>query len=151
MEKFIIDVIVGLVVALLILVAKWQWPLIKSLFDEESRRQAAQIAGTWDATEDFSGSKTQDTFTMEINCRGGRVSGTHTCLTGPDQGKRFDIEGRYKDQVLTFAWMPSSREALESGTITAKLTQDRLLEGHGLYIEPHDGKVYTSAFSAKKH
>ena len=150
MEKFIIDVAVGLVVALLTLVAKWQWPLIKSLFDEESRRLAAQVAGTWDANEQFSGSNTQNTYAMEVNCRGGRVTGMHTCLNGPDQGKKFDLVGTYKDQILTFAWMPSSREALESGTVTARLVQDKQLEGHGLYIEPQDGKVYTSTYSAKK-
>jgi hypothetical protein len=149
-EKFIFDVAVGLVVALLSLVAKWQWPLIKSLFDAESRRQGAQISGVWKAIESFSGTNTQDTFSMEVTCRGGKVTGTHTCLTGPDEGKKFDIRGNYKDQVLTFAWMPSSREALESGTVTAKLAKDRRLEGHGLYIEPDDGKVYTSTFVADK-
>jgi hypothetical protein len=149
-EKFIFDVAVGLVVALLSLFAKWQWPLIRSLIDAESRRQGAQISGTWKAIEDFSGSSTQDTFTMELTCRGGKVTGTHTCLTGPDEGKKFDIRGSYKDQILTFTWMPSSREALESGTVTAKLTQDRRLEGHGLYIEPNDGRVYPSTFAADK-
>jgi hypothetical protein len=150
MEKLIFDVIVGLVVALLTLIAKWQWPLIKSLFDEESRRQARQIDGTWNATEDFSGSNTQNTYTMKINCRGGRVTGINTCLSGPDQGKDFDTEGAYKDQILTFTWMPSSREVLESGTVTVKLERDKLLVGHGLYIEPADGKVYTSIFKATK-
>jgi hypothetical protein len=149
MEKFIYDVIVGLLVAFLTLVAKWQWPLIKSLLTEESRRQAKQINGAWDVTEDFTDA-TQDTFTMELNCKGGRVTGTHTCLAGPDQGQTFDIEGTYKDQILSFTWMPKNRAALESGTVTAKLTHDRQLEGHGLYIEPSDGKVYTSNFIAKK-
>lgn len=150
MEKFFFDVLVGLAVATLTWVVKWQWPFIRSLFDAESRRQASQIKGTWQATEFFSGSKTQDTFTMEIDCRGGRVTGTHTCLSGPDEGKKFDIDGTYKDLILNFTWVPSNREELESGTITAKLAQDRLLEGHGLYIEPDDGKVYTSDFTANK-
>jgi hypothetical protein len=73
MEKFAYDVLVGLLVAFLTLVAKWQWPLITSLFEsEEVSRLARQISGTWDATEDFTGSSTTDTFAMEINCRGGR-------------------------------------------------------------------------------
>ena len=87
---------------------------------------------------------------MEINCKGGQVTGTHTCLTGPDEGQKFDIAGTYKDQILTFTWMPSNRTVLESGTVTARLVKDRQLEGHGLYIEPADGKVYTSNFTANK-
>lgn len=85
---------------------------------------------------------------MKIKCRGGKVTGTHTCLTGPDEGKIFDLSGSYKDQVLTFAWVPNSREALESGTVTAILAQDKRLVGHGLYIEPGDRKVHTSTYIA---
>jgi hypothetical protein len=149
-DQFVFDVAVGLAVAVLTLVGKWQWPLIKSVFDAEGRRLAAQVNGRWKAIEAFSGSSTTDTFTMDIVCRSQRVTGTHTCLTGPDEGKRFDIVGTYKDQILTFTWAPSSREALESGTVTAKLVEDKVLRGHGLYIEPKDGLVYTSVFSAAK-
>jgi hypothetical protein len=87
---------------------------------------------------------------MVLSCRGGVVTGTHTCLSGPDQGRVFELQGSYKDLILTFAWFPSSREALESGTVTAKLVQDGVLAGHGLYIEPGDGKVYTSTYSARR-
>lgn len=147
---FAFGMAVGLVTSIVVAIAKWQWPLIKSVFDAEGRRVAEQISGEWNATEIFSGSASTDTFTMRIICRSGRVTGMHTCLSGPDVGKSFDITGTYKDQVLSFTWAPSSRAALESGTVTAKLSQDKLLEGHGLYIEPADGKVYTSTFTATK-
>jgi hypothetical protein len=150
MGQFIFDVVVGLVVAAISIVAKWQWPLIKSLFDEESRRQARQVSGTWNAVEYFLGSSAKDTFKMEIICRGGRVTGTHTCLSGPDIDKKFNIEGTYKDQILSFVWKPTDDSALESGTVTARFVQDKRLEGHGLYIEPEDGKVYTSKFDATR-
>lgn len=149
-ESFILDVAAGLMVALLSLVAKWQWPLIRSLFDEESRRQAEQVSGSWKATEVFHDSDSQNTYAMQLNCRSGQVTGSHSCLTGPDEGKTFKIHGTYKDRVLTFAWAPNSREELESGTVTAILDQDRHLAGHGLYIEPVDGKVHTSTYIATK-
>lgn len=150
-EKLIFDVVAGLLVALLLLVGKAQWPLIRNLFDAESRRQAKQISGTWKATEVFHDSRSQNTYTMHIKCRGGQVTGTHVCLTGPeDEGKTFDLRGTYKDRILTFAWAPSSREELESGTVTAILDQDRHLAGHGLYIEPADGKVHTSTYTATR-
>jgi hypothetical protein len=149
-EKLILDVVAGLLVALLSLVGKAQWPLIRNLFDDESRRQAKQISGTWKATEVFHDSRSQNTYTMHVKCRGGQITGTHVCLTGPDAGKTFDLRGTYKDRVLTFAWTPSSREELESGTVTAILDQDRHLAGHGLYIEPADGKVHTSTYTATR-
>lgn len=98
-EKFAFDVTVGLVVALLTLIAKWQWPLIRSLFDEESRRLAAQVAGRWKASELFADTK-MNTYTMEIKCRAGQVTGTHICLSGPDEGKTFDLRGSYKIRCL---------------------------------------------------
>ena len=149
-EKIVLDVFVGAIVAILGVIAKWQWPFIRSLFDEESRRQAAQVSGLWEAIEQFPASHTQNKYTMHVKCRGGRVSGQHVCIDGPDKGKTFDLNGSYKDQILTFTWAPFDREALESGTVTARLSKDKLLQGHGLYIEPDDGKVYTSTYTATK-
>lgn len=149
-ESFAIDVAAGLLVALLSLVAKWQWPLIRSLFDAERRRQAAQVSGSWKATEVFLDTNSQNTYAMHLHFRGDQVTGTHVCLTGPDEGRTFDLRGTYKDRVLTFAWTPSSRAELESGTVTAILDQDRHLTGHGLYIEPADGKVHTSTYTATR-
>lgn len=150
MEKFLLDVLVGLVVAVLSLIAKWQVPFFRSLIDAESRRQAKQINGNWRATEEFSGSRDKDTFAMTLSCRGSRVTGSHIGLTGPDQGRRFDISGSYKDQILNFTWTPDNKTALESGTVTARLVSDGRLEGHGLYIETDDGRVYTSIFTAHR-
>ena len=149
-ENLIVDVIVGGVIALFGIIAKWQWPVVRSLFDEESRRQAAQISGSWKATEVLSKSKEQNEYRMDIGCRGGQVTGKHTCTKGPDEGKAFDLKGTYKDLILAFTWMMSNREGLESGTVTVKLSEDKKLGGHGLYIEPDDGKVYTSTFTATK-
>ena len=149
-EKFLLDVLVGLVVAGLSLIAKWQAPYIRSLFDAESRRLADQINGDWRVSEFFSGSRETDTFTMTLSCHGSRVTGNHVGLAGPDAGRRFDISGSYKDQILSFTWMPDNRSALESGTVTARLVRDKRLEGHGLYIEPADGRVYTSTIVADK-
>lgn len=155
-EKLVVDVIVGGVVALLGIIAKWQWPAIRSLFDEESRRQAAQVSGSWESTESFPATSSQNPssqnkYAMDISCRGGQVTGKDICIEGFDKGKSFELRGTYKDQILTFTWRPHLREALESGTVTARLTKDKRLEGHGLYIEPDDGKVYTSTFTATKN
>jgi hypothetical protein len=93
---------------------------------------------------------TQDTYILEINPKGRRITGTLKDFVGPDKGYEFDIEGTFKDLILTFMWTKKGPRSLESGTTTAKLVQDgSQLEGHGLYIEPDDGKVYTSTFTAK--
>lgn len=153
MEKLFYDLTVGvsagLLTAFVALIAKWQWPLIQSWFDKEIRRQAALIEGEWETTEVFTASNTQGTYVLKIDSKGRRVTGTLTGLTGPDQGTRFDIEGTFKDLILTFVWRKRGPRALESGTTAAKLVRDGEFEGHGLYIEPNDGKVYTSIFTAK--
>jgi hypothetical protein len=153
MEKLFYDLTVGVssgvLTAALALVANWQWPLIQSWFDKEIRRQARLIEGQWETTEVFTASNTQGTYTLEINSKGRRVTGTLRGLTGPDQGTEFDVEGTFKDLILTYVWTKRGPRALESGTTTAKLVRDGELEGHGLYIEPGDGKVHTSTFTAK--
>jgi hypothetical protein len=149
MHAFILDVAAGLFTGFLTLVATWQWPLIKSLFDRESRRQAKQIAGQWTARETFADG-THDEFLLEIDCVSGRVTGAHSCMAGVDQKKQFPLVGTYKDQIVNFTWMPRDHSLLESGTVTARLVRDGELDGHGLYIEPTDGKVYASAYSARK-
>jgi len=149
MDTFAIGVISGLVVAFLLWLAKWQSPMIRSLFDVESRRQAKQLTGIWDAQELFIDG-TEDTFRMTLECKGGQVKGRHDCLTGHDAATAYDIVGTYKDLILTFHWKPIDIESLESGTVTVRLIKDHELEGYGLYVEPDDGKVYTSTFRASK-
>jgi len=150
MADILHDTLITIIVALLTLVASWQWRFIKSLFDAEIRRQSKQIIGKWNVIETFNDG-TEDNFTMELNCRGGKVTGTHYCNSGFDEGKEYDINGMYKDHILSFKWMPKDSEMLESGTVTVLLLpNNKLLDGHGLYIEPDDGKVYTSTFKASK-
>jgi hypothetical protein len=61
------DVIIGTVVAPITIVAQWQWHIVRSLFDQESRRQAAQINGEWDALELF-GMNGNSFLGMHGNC-----------------------------------------------------------------------------------
>jgi hypothetical protein len=148
-KTILVEVIVGAILAVLGAIVKWQWPLIRSLFDAESRRQASQIEGSWNGHEHFAdGAK--DDFILKISCRSGIVKGTHYCVGGYDQHKEYEAEGRYKDHILSLRWAPKSKSALESGAIAARLVSDGKLEGHGLYVEPLDGRVYTSKFSATK-
>lgn len=143
------DLSIGVIGGLLLLFLQWSWPWLQGIFDKDLRRQAKQISGSWAATEDFQGSSETDTFRIEISCTGGRVSGKYICLTGPDAGETFSIHGTFKDQILTFLWSKEGNRAIESGTVTARLTTAKQLEGHGLYIEPGDEKVYPSNFFAK--
>lgn len=149
MWPFVLNVTAGLFTAFLILIIKWQWPFIQSLFDAESRRQARQISGIWTAQEIFADG-TQDEFLLEIHCVGGRVTGTHRCLAGFDHKKEFPFVGTYKDHVLALTWMPKDHALLESGTVAGRLLRDGELEGHGLYVEPVDGKIYVSTYKARK-
>lgn len=112
---------------------------------------ASQIEGEWDVTEIFEGPVPGvGKYTMRIQCQRGRVTGTYSCNSGPDkEGLEYNIEGTYKNQILSIIW--TSNETIESGTITARrLVGDPVLVGHGLFIEPKDGNVYTSKFEAKK-
>jgi len=149
MAKLAYDLVVAVLGGLLLLLLQQSWPRLQSIFDKDLRRQAKQISGPWDATEIFLGSNETDTFKMDITCVGGRVTGKYNCLTGPDAGETFSIQGTFKDQILTFIWSKEGNRAIESGTVTARLTTGKQLEGHGLYIEPGDEKVYPSKFFAK--
>ena len=149
MAKLAYDLVVAVLGGLLLLLLQQSWPRLQSIFDKDLRRQAKQISGPWDATEIFLGSNETDTFKMDITCVGGRVTGKYNCLTGPDAGDTFSIHGTFKDQILTFIWSKEGNRAIESGTVTARLTTGKQLEGHGLYIEPGDEKVYPSKFFAK--
>jgi hypothetical protein len=149
LDVFIIGLASGLTVALLLWIFKIQSHFFKNLFDEESRRQAKQINGEWKASETFADG-TIDSFKLELKCIGGKVDGRQDCLTGHDEGKSYRIEGTYKDHILNFTWIPLNEQSIESGTVTARLIKDHNLDGHGLYIEPDDGKVYTSKFMAEK-
>jgi hypothetical protein len=149
MAKPAYDLIVGVIGGFVVLLLQRSWPWLQSVFDGDLRRQAKQIEGSWEATENFQGSGETGTFRIEISCVGGRVSGKYICLTGPDAGEPFSLHGTFKDQILTFLWSKEGNRATESGTVTAKLTTAKELEGHGLYFEPGDGKVHPSIFFAK--
>jgi hypothetical protein len=153
MEKLFYDLTIGVasgvLTSALALASKQQWPLIQSWFDPEIRRQAKMIQGQWTTTEAFLASKTQGTYSLTIKPKGRRITGSLRGLEGPDPDADFDIEGTFKDLILTFTWRKKGLHALESGATTAKLVREGTLEGHGLYIEPRDGKVHTSTFRAE--
>jgi hypothetical protein len=156
MEHYVfVDLIVGvasgLITAVLSLAIRTNASLVRSWFDSEMRRQAAIITGRWIATETFADLSTKDIFTMDLKCRGRRVTGTLLCTEGYDKNESYEFEGVFRDLILTFMWKKKGKGALESGTVTARIPYPRegVLEGYGLYFEPDDGKVYASTFNAE--
>lgn len=123
--------------------------LFRSWRNKDIEEIAKHIDGRWNATEVFSDDGSKAIFSMEFKCIGTQVTGVFLGVSGKvDKGSEFDLSGSFKDRVLSFTW--KKRNSLESGTVTVLLTRDNELEGHGLYVNPKDGKVYHSKFSAKK-
>jgi|BogFormECP12_OM1_1039635.scaffolds.fasta_scaffold71132_1 hypothetical protein len=140
-------------VLLTVLERKFWWNFVIGKLTKEARRQSKQISGKWKTKEDFNSAdfpKDICMYDMELICNGGIVKGTQTCVDGYDKGKTYVVTGTYKDQILNLAWTRKDMSSLESGTASAKLNTDGHLEGHGIYLEPDDGKIHTSTFAAER-
>ena len=148
------SVIAGVIVAALIEFVRWLWPFIQALFDKEIRHQGQVFAGVWDTTEKFTGTNSTGQFEMELKCWGNKVKGTSKGRNGYDKDATFDLEGRFKNGILTLVWHKTGVGQLESGSLSAIYRigkkGDLSLEGHGIYMEPKTLTLYPSTFTAKK-
>ena len=150
MNDLLIGIAAGLIAAGIGFFIKKNLVLIQNWRNEEIIRIARLIEGKWQATEIFSDDNSQSVFTMNLKCRLDQVvTGTQVCTSGFDNNQDFDLTGSFKDTILTFMWRKKGERAMESGATTVKLVREGELEGYGLYINPADGKVYTSTFTAK--
>lgn len=128
-------------------VVKKNWLWIGKLFDSVAREQAKYIRGEWTATEKFSDDNSQAKYKLALACRGAQVSGTQSYTSGrADKHAVFDLTGSFMNSNLNLTW--TKKGSIETGAMTLRLTEDKRLEGHGLYIVKQ--KVYTSTFTATK-
>ena len=130
---------------------KTNYRRIRGQFDQEFRRQAARIVGKkWRGTETFSHDGTTNEYDMTFRIRGYDVIGKQKCIRGFDPGREFHSVGRFQDGVLRMTWVPSNRDAVESGAFALKLIKEGLLEGCGLYVEPEVQAIRTSTIKATR-
>lgn len=149
MNEFLIGIASGVTATGIVFFIKKNMFLIQNWRNEELIRVARLIEGKWQATETFSDDNSNSEFTMNLKCSLDQaVTGTQVCTSGFDKNQEFELTGSFRDTVLTFMWRKKGERALESGATTVKLVREGVLEGHGLYINPADGKVYTSTFTA---
>ena len=140
-----IGVIGGLVTTLFVVVLRSIWVNIILPWFEEKIYKDAKIEGTWKGA--YKNGACGDEV-IKINQSSHRITGTMTCISGPDKGQVYQLEGEFKNLILTASY--SSREigSLDRGSITLMLKNNgHELTGHCSYYSDEEHNVVDAEYT----
>jgi hypothetical protein len=71
-----------------------------------------------------------------------QIRGEIVELDGPDRGKRYDIEGDFRDLILTLKYRESNMSRIDRGTIALCLRENgEILRGHTLIYSDSSNEI----------
>ena len=156
MDKFLADlsvgVIGGLVATFLALAITKLWKSIIEPWYEERVYKDAHIEGRWYSVESYSGPVNEsEEFVWEIQRIGHKVLGSAVCIQGRESGKSFQIEGLFRNLILTAAYSSTDTSALDRGALTLMLVDNgRCLRGCIAYYDEKEHIIASGTIECKR-
>lgn len=96
----------------------------------------ARLDGEWIA-ELKAESTNNDCETVTVEQVGHNISGKIVCTNGPDEGRRYQFVGTFKNQILTGYYWNIRKTSIDSGSFSLRLENDgNRLKGWSSYY--HD-------------
>ncbi len=148
---FFNGIVGGLVATFLTLVIQRMWVSVVLPWHEERIYKDAHFEGRWNAKETYNDSEPNVVaeYIIEFQRQGHKVTGTSTCVNGPDKGKVYLLSGSFNNLILTLTWVPKDKRSLERGTLAMKLMENgKKMSGHGVFYSPITETVHTSSLEA---
>jgi len=132
MAEIGIGIIAGLLTTILVVLVQKIWVSAVEPWYEERVYKDAKIEGEWEVT--YPAIKLSELATLKR--KGHKISGVVAVIEGPDRGKTYEVEGLFKNLLLTLSYSAMDRASLDRGTYTLILRDNgRKLEGASAFYE----------------
>jgi hypothetical protein len=152
-SELFVGVVAGLGTALIVFLSKFVWteklrPSLESIVYKD-----AKITGRWKAKGkfDFMEEVVEEEFVWKLDQKAHRVQGTIECTSGPDEHRTYDINGSFRNLVLTAAYSAQDTAALDRGTVSLMLVNNgKTLQGFCSYYSYLDHKVRSCEYTCER-
>lgn len=135
MEAYVVGVISGLVATALVFFVRHIYKLAIVPWIEDRVYKDARIEGRWHITyPDLPDVEEQATLERTAH----RVKGQINCIKGPDAGKIYQVEGTFRNLLLTLTYTAADLSAMDRGAFVMQLNGNgSVFVGRSSYY--HDG------------
>jgi hypothetical protein len=138
MEALGVGIVSGLVVTLIVVVFRGLWIAVIQPWYEERIYRDAKIEGQWKSTY----ANSDDEELIELKRKGHRVSGVITVTQGTDHGKAYNLDGTFKNLILTASYSAMSQSSLDRGSYTLMLIHNgQKFKGHCAYYCDEENQI----------
>jgi hypothetical protein len=115
-------------------------PTPKSLGGFSRAGHPVTVEGEWTTSTRYEGAG-EETFLLRLEMDGTRVWGEEICTGGPDEGRRYEIQGHFMNMVLRAEWWCPEPHRIEAGTMCLLLANGQTLEGLSTYYNPTTRRI----------
>lgn len=149
LTSLLLGIVGGLVTSACVFFFGRIWRLNIEPWFEDLVYKDARIEGNW------RGETTRNSIprvvVWEISQTGHRITATATPISGPNEGKRFNVEGMFRNSVLTVTYCMQSNQTLERGCLALKLINNgQRLQGHILRYDGLKEKVESAPYCLER-
>jgi hypothetical protein len=149
LAQVLLAILSGIVASACVVFIGSIWRSIIEPWFEDRVYQDARIDGNWRG-ETIRNSITREVV-WEIRQRGHRIKANATPISGPNEGKRFKVEGMFRNSLLTVTYRMDSNQTLERGCVALKLINNgQRLQGHILRFDGQKEKVETAPYFVER-
>jgi hypothetical protein len=133
MSELGIGVVSSILAVLIVFFVQCIWKGIVEPWYEERIYSDAKIEGVWELT--YPELHLKESVTLKR--KGHSVTGTIVVTASSDTGKTYELDGRFKNLILTVSYSATDKSALDSGTFTLMLVDNgRRFNGvSSLYVD----------------
>jgi hypothetical protein len=104
-------------------------------------RKRIRIDGQWTCIGNYKDVGTEH-FIISLSTEGDNVRGKARCVSGPDEGVEYRINGVFHNLILSAVWTCSDCTRIEAGTVCLMLTDNgKTLEGFNTYYDSKARKL----------
>ncbi len=140
MESIAIGIIAGLVTTFIVVVIQKFWSNAIEPWYEEKIYKDARIEGVWVGT--YPDIDLKEIVTL--NRVAHSVTGDVAIVEGPNQGQTYELNGTFKNLILTATYSAKDRQSLDRGSYTLMLKNNgKAMEGHSSFYEDDKGLIET--------
>lgn len=126
------------------------WKTVVEPWFENMVYKDARVEGRWLArgTFDFLNlGQVEEEFSVTLRRIGHHVCGTAVCVSGPDKGLTYHLDGTFRNLLLTCTYTSQNSAALDRGVYSLMLLNNgKTLRGHCLYYCYLEHDVRTCAY-----
>jgi len=138
-------IVAGILTAVTLFVIRELWLTIFTPWYEERLYRGAKIEGFWRSTTNYLDGGSNE-MVYQFQRKGHRIWGDISCIEGIDKGRKWNLEGQFKDLILTFHYESAHPRVLDKGSASLMLTHNgEKLEGHLVYYANKGNQMKTAA------